>query len=381
MSHEPKPTKAGSLPRVLITGATGKTGRATIIALAERYADVVQTRALVRTDDHRAQQLRDVGAEVVIGNMDDMRDVRRAMSDVQRAYFVPAVTPNSLDHALHFAVAAAEDGVEHVVAMGQWLSSASHPSLLTRRTWLVDQLVRWIPGVDYTIINVGFFADNIMSTLGAAAHFGILPFPLASGATAPISNEDIGRVVAGVLANPGPYAGQTLRPTGPEVVTPEGIAAVFSDVLGRKVRYAESSERMALKSMRASGVATPFMLAQVVHYLREYRRGTFECGGTTNVVREVTGRPAEDLTTIVRRYAETDPSTKRSLPNLVRAMGQMLKIMLTPAPDLNTWERRHGFPVIEGRDCADAMDWRKTHESPNAFGVEHVGLPAVVANS
>ena len=58
-----------------------------------------------------------------------------------------------------------------------------------------------------------------MSMLGTAAQMGMLPLPLSDGSTAPISNEDIGRVVAGVLANPTPYAGRTLRPTRPEILT------------------------------------------------------------------------------------------------------------------------------------------------------------------
>ncbi len=212
-----------TLPRVLVTGATGKTGRATVLALTQQYSDIVQTRALVRTDDHRARELHDAGAEVVLGDMSDIRDLQRAMSGVQRAHLIVAVTNSSLDHALNFAVAAEAERLEHVVAIGQWLSSASHPSLMTRRTWLVDQVLRWIPEVDHTVINVGFFADNIMSVLGMAAQLG-------------------------VLSNPAPYAGRTLRPTGPEVLPPEDIAAVFGEVLGRSL-----SSRVPPRRVRGRG--------------------------------------------------------------------------------------------------------------------------------
>lgn len=358
-----------TLPRILVTGASGKTGGATVRALIQQHSDVVQTRALVRKEDARAQALRDAGAEVVIGDMSDIRDLRRAMSDVQRAYFVAPNTNNSLDHGVNFALAAAEARLEHIVALGQWLSSPSHPSVLTRRVWLLDQLFSLLPGGNHTVINVGFFADNYMGGLGAAAQLGVLALPLGSGSTAPISNEDIGRVAAGVLANPAPYAGRTLRPTGPEVLSPEDFARVFGTVLGRKVRYVEASERMALKSLKALDVGDSFMLAQVVHYFRDYRRGAFAAGGTTDVVLEVTGRPAEDLETIARRYAAADPSTRRSVPNLLRAMAQMVKIMLTRPLDVKRWERDQGMPVIEGEDCADSAEWNRTHAVPNAFGV------------
>ena len=365
-----------TLPRILVTGASGKTGGATVHAVLERHSDVVQTRALVRKDDHRARALRDAGAEVVIGDMSDIRDLRRAMNDVQRAYFIAPITNNSLDHGVNFAVAAAEARLEHVVAIGQWLSNPSHPSVLTRRTWLLDQLMSWIPGVEHTVINVGFFADNFMSGLGMAAQLGVLALPLGSGTTALISNEDIGRVVAGVLSNPAPYAGRMLRPTGPELLSPEDIAGAFSSALGRNVRYMEASERMLLKSLKALGAADPFMQAQGVHYFREYRRGAFAAGGTTDVVREVTGRPAEDLTTIARRYVASDPSTRRSLPNKLRALAQMAKIMLTRPMDLKRWEHENGMPDVVGEDCVDAAEWNRTHALPNAFGVARPGPQA-----
>lgn len=366
-----------TLPRILVTGASGKTGGATVHALLEQHSDVVQTRALVRKDDQRARALRDAGAEVVIGDMSDIRDLRRAMSDVQRAYFV-APGNNSLDHGLNFAIAAEETRLEHVVAIGQWLSSASHPSLLTRRTWLLDHVMSWIPGVDHTVINVGFFADNVMSSLGVAAQLGILALPIGNGSTALISNEDIGRVTAGVLANPAPYAGRTLRPTGPEVLSPEGIAAVFAEVLGRKVRYMEAEDKMFLKTMKALRAAPPFMQAQVVHFFRDYRGGAFAAGGTTDVVQEVTGLPAEDLTTIARRYAAADPFTRRSFPNLVLAMSRMVKIMLTRPMDVERWARENDLPIVDGEFCTDAVEWNKTHSRPNAFGVSQGPSPVAL---
>ena len=104
-------------PRILVTGAGGKTGGATVRALLEQPE--VHVRAMVRKDDHRTRAMREAGAEVFVGNMDDVRDMRQAMRDVQRAYFVAPFTCNSLDHAMNFAIAADEARLEHVVVLGQ----------------------------------------------------------------------------------------------------------------------------------------------------------------------------------------------------------------------------------------------------------------------
>ncbi len=367
-----------NLPLVLITGATGKTGTATVLALTEEHSAAVRTRALVRRDDHRAQALRDAGAEVVIGDMADIRDLRRAMQGVDRAHFLSPISNSSLDFAVNFAVAATEARVQHVTALSQWLSASSHPSVLTRRTWLVDQLLPWLPHADHTIINVGFFADNFLGGLGTAAQLGNFMMPLGAGATAPISNEDIGRVVAGVLANPAPYVGQTLRPTGPEVITAADMAQVLTEVLGRPVSYTEATEQMGAKAMRALGFP-PFALAQVVHYMRDFRGGAFACGGTTDVVLQVTGRPAEDFATIARRYAAADPRVPRTWANLLRAIAQVASIMMTRPLDAERWQRDNDLPFVAGEDAMDATEWVRTHDVPQAYGVQ--SKPSLVALS
>jgi homoserine O-acetyltransferase len=74
--------------RVLVTAATGHTGRPTVERLLEKGFEV---RALVRKDDARAQGLRQLGAEVCLGDMSSLRDVRRALDGVNRAYFCCAI--------------------------------------------------------------------------------------------------------------------------------------------------------------------------------------------------------------------------------------------------------------------------------------------------
>jgi NAD(P)H dehydrogenase (quinone) len=367
-----------TLPRILVTGATGKTGRATVASLLER--DDVQVRALVRRDDERAHALREAGAEVVIGDMGDLRDLRRALSNVQRAYFLAPVGNHSLDYALNFAIAAEETGLEHVVVLSQWLASPSHGSVLTRRTWLIDRLLSWIPGVEHTVINVGWFADNYMPMLGMAAQLGVFPLASGAGTSPPISNEDIGRVVAGVLANPKPYAGRTLRPTGPASLSAPQIADAFATVLGRPVRHVDASDQMLNKTLSVLQ-DDRFAQVQILHYMRDYRQGAFGMGGPTDVVQEVTGQPAEDFVTIARRYAAADPMAKRTLGNTLTVLFNGVRIALTSPLDTQRWARENGLPSLaRTEDCVDATEWTASHATPQAFSVHGpdapVSLPA-----
>lgn len=83
----------------------------------------------------------------------DIRDLRQALTDVQRAYFVVAMGPNTLYTGMTFAVAAEEAKLEVVAAMSQWTSGSIHPSLTTREIWLTDKILPWMPSVDVVTVN------------------------------------------------------------------------------------------------------------------------------------------------------------------------------------------------------------------------------------
>ena len=79
-----------SKPIILVTGATGKTGLPTALGLLERGFPV---RAFIHSRDARADRLRQAGAELTVGSLENYRDLAIAMTDVGRAYFCPPLEP------------------------------------------------------------------------------------------------------------------------------------------------------------------------------------------------------------------------------------------------------------------------------------------------
>ena len=85
-----------------------------------------------------------------------------------------------------------------------------------------------------------------MVGLPALVHFGMLALPFGNGRNAPVSNEDIGRTAAGVLADPAPHIGKSYRPTGPQLLSPDEVAETLGRVLGRRVKYRSVPQSMFL---------------------------------------------------------------------------------------------------------------------------------------
>jgi len=345
-------------PRIIVTGATGKTGR---LVVAELLKAGYPVRAMVRREDARSARLRALGAEIAVAEMSDVERVAEALQDVQRAYYCPPFDPYMIQGAAAFAVAAQDARLEHIVGMTQWLASPSHPSLMTRQHWLVDRLFSMIPGITHTIVNPGIFADAYLEMTGVAAQLGILPWIGGGSRNAPPSNEDIARVAVAALMDPARHAGRRYRPTGPQLLSAEDIAHAMGRAVGRSVRVAPTPPWMFLKAARINGLPID-LVSGLRYYIGDHGAGAFELGAPTTDVLEVTGRPAEDFETIARRYAAL-PQNRRTFRNWLRQVAQFLITPLVPGFNLDRYDRELRRPFPSAPELAlESKVWRREHD-------------------
>jgi NAD(P)H dehydrogenase (quinone) len=180
-------------------GATGAAGRVTVNELLSRGHRV---RALVHREDARAERLRSLGAETMVGDLLDLDHIRTAMEGVEGGYFAYPFRDGLIDAATFFAHAAREAGLKSIVNMSQRSAGREAKSHAARDHFITEQLFDW-SGVPSTHIRPTFFAEwLIYDRPGWRVKEGIIRFSLARGRHAPIAGEDQGRVIAGLLANP-----------------------------------------------------------------------------------------------------------------------------------------------------------------------------------
>jgi uncharacterized protein YbjT (DUF2867 family) len=345
-------------PLILVTGATGKTGAATIKQL---LAQGYPVRAMTRRADERSERLRRAGAEVIVGSLEDATDLRKALTGVQRAYYCPPLEPGTLRRAALFAAVARESRLEAVVAMSQWLADASHPSVHAREKWLSEKVFQWVPGLDVVTINPGFIADNYMLGLEPIAHFGLMAMPLGNGLNAPPSNEDIARVIVGALLDPARHIGKTYRPTGPKLLAPAEIAAIIGKVLGRKVNYQNAPIKLFLKVAKSLKI-DDFVLEELYWFLLDYQRNSFGVGAPTSAVLDVGGVEAEPFKVIVQRYISATQFGNRTIGSTFAAIHNLVAGLLTPAPNPDTIARQLKLPPLNHPSlAADSAIWLGSH--------------------
>ncbi|WP_281395542.1 NAD(P)H-binding protein [Nonomuraea endophytica] len=208
---------------ILVTGAAGGsqggTGRMVAELLLERGHHV---RAFVRQDDHRAEELRKRGAEVVVGDLREISQVVKAFDGVSRVYFTYPVTAGLLDATASVAAAARRAGVERVVEVSQLDASPEAFTPRMRRHWLSEQVFDWAE-VGAVHLRAAVFFEN----LEVAADEGELALPLGAPDTKIplIAAEDVARVAAGFLEEAGPVD-RVVPLTGQMATAQEAAAAL-----------------------------------------------------------------------------------------------------------------------------------------------------------
>src|SRR5580700_7189422 len=224
-----------SIQMLLVTGATGETGRYTVRHLLEKGHPV---RAMVHKEDERSQTLRNWGAEIVVGDLLNHDDALRATSGTSAAYFCYPVRPGLIQAAAYFADAAKRAALKVVVNMSQISAREDSQSHAPRDHWIAERLFDW-SGVPTVHIRPTFFSEWLLlpfvrSTIVAN---GIIDLPYGNGRHAPIAAEDQARVIATILAEPAAHIGKTYTLCGPTELAQTGIAAAITEVLGRKISY------------------------------------------------------------------------------------------------------------------------------------------------
>lgn len=282
---------------ILVSGATGYTGRKAVQLLLEKDIPV---RALVRTDDERAQALRDSGAEVAIGDLLDLNAVRAALEGIDAAYFVYPIAPGLIDASARFALAATEAGVKSVVNMSQISARRVAKSNAALDHYTAERVFDW-SGLKMTHLRPTYFAQWLIYPHWRKhiVERGEIRLPFGDGRHAPIAAEDQARLIAAILEKPKAHAGKTYNLNGPIELSQQGVADAVGEVLGRKITYVPITLEQYDQEMSDDGLP-PFLRQHLIEVAQDYQHGVFE--GEDHIIAQVTGQPPMTVQQFVKLH-------------------------------------------------------------------------------
>ena len=288
---------------ILVTGATGETGRYTVRHLLDHGHTV---RALVHKDDDRAEALRRTGAQVVVGDLLEHDDTIRATAGASAAYFCYPVRPGIIPATAYFADAAKRAGLTLIVNMSQISARENSKSRAARDHWIAERIFDW-SSVPTVHLRPTFFSQWLLYPFArkTIVEDGIIDLPYGDGRHAPIAAEDQARLIATILAAPTGHAGKTYSLHGPIELNQAAIADAISDVLGRKISYRQLTIPQYRERLEKFGLPE-FLIQHFCAIALDYQNGIFS--GADKIIAEVTGKApmtVQEFVTLHRDVFET----------------------------------------------------------------------------
>ncbi len=293
----------------LITGAGGGIGSISRRVVQLLLGGGAQVRAMVRRDDDRADQLRAIGAEVIVGDLTSAGDIVAAMDGASRMFFNMSVSPDYLRATAEVCAVALDRGhLDVIVNMSQMTVSqmtltSTDESKQHRLHWLAEHVLNW-SGLPVIHVRPTVFLDNPLFTFLASQTVrerGVLVLPFGTGRTSPIAADDVARVVAALLRDPAGRIGQIYELTGPELLDENGLAEQYTRALKRSI----SAEDLPLDKWERDVLAPVGLPDHVSQHIatmaRLHREGRYD--RATDDVEQITGQPAQT----VEQYVASNP--------------------------------------------------------------------------
>lgn len=249
------------MSKILITGATGHFGTATIKALLQKGINANQISALVR-DENKVADLKANGINIVTGNYDDYASLVSAFKGVDKLLFISAsdVTKRLPQHE-NVVKAAKEAGVKHVVYTSferknetqtspLWVLAEAH---LNTEKWLKES------ELTYTILRNNLYMDYVPVFIGEkVVETGTIYLPANSGKVSVALRSEMAEAAANILASSG-HENKTYNFANTEAYTYTDVAKYISEATGKEIQYISPSAEEYTQTLTNAGVPAEYI--------------------------------------------------------------------------------------------------------------------------
>lgn len=238
-------------PTILIIGAAGNNGVATLEALTRKHQNDFTIRAGVRSETKAKElQTKFPGIETAILDLDKPETLAPAYKGVDKLFLIIGNVENREEHAKNAIDAAVAAGsVNHVLFYS--VVGAEYEAILFARQFRAGEKYLEASGLKWTHLRTIFFQENLLGWADGIKQ-GAFYFGIRDGRFAPLNVGDIGEIAANLLTSAG-HEGKAYNITGPELLSGQDFAKVFSDATGKAIQYISPDNATTLTSLLDTG--------------------------------------------------------------------------------------------------------------------------------
>lgn len=246
---------------ILVTGATGKFGKAAINFLLEKGVNPSEISALVRSKE-KATDLREKGITIKIGDYNEYDGLVNAFTGVDKLLFVSGseIETREVQHK-NIVDAAKEAGVKYIAYTSFIRNTAVENSSIA---FLQDTHVKtenWIKesGIPYTILQNALYMDMIPIFAGEAVlNNALILQPAEQGKSNSVLREELAEVAANVITREG-HENKIYPLSNPEAHTYQNVAEIISEASGKKIKYQSPRAEEFQTTLTALGVPAEYI--------------------------------------------------------------------------------------------------------------------------
>ena len=216
---------------ILITGATGHLGSATINYLLKKLP-ASQIAALVR-DESKASDLKEKGVNIRVGNYDDTASLDKAMQGIEKVLLIAGTDEeNRLRQHSNVVDAAKKAGVRCLAYTSRNMKDRSTlVNKLMEGHFQTEDYIK-ASGLSYYIFRNALYMDTIPQFVGGEKVFETgINLPAGEGRVAYALRSEMGEAIANVLSEDG-CDNRIYKFTGSEAYTFGAVAAALTDLSG-----------------------------------------------------------------------------------------------------------------------------------------------------
>lgn len=269
---------------LLVTGAAGKLGRHVVNLLLEQGGHTV---IAASRDPSKLSDLAAKGAQTRRADFDDPASLEAAFKGVDHvliistdALGVPGKRLTQHTNAVNAALAA---GVKDVVYTS--MPNPETSTVLFAPDHLGTENAIKASGLAYTILRNAWYQENLLHSLPAAFASGNWYTASGDGVTPYVAHDDCARAAAAALSKPA--ANETFNITGPDLLTPDQVASIARDVVGKPLNVVKVTDEQLADGLKHAGLPD-FLIPTFVSFDTATRNGDFNL--ITGDVEKLTGR-------------------------------------------------------------------------------------------
>ena len=271
---------------ILVTGATGRIGRAVVHSLIAEHD--INPRVLVR-DRGAAEAVLPEGVEYFEGDFQDPAGLEPALEGVGKALLLSPVHPRQVE--LQGNLLRTASAATHIVKIsGLGTALDSHVQSGRWHAEIEAEIVQ--TGNPYTFLRPYFFMQNLAFQIDSARHTGVIKSGVGNARIAMVDVEDIAAVVAHILAGKTPMINERHALTGAEALNYLEIADLFSEVLERDVVYQPQDLDEIRENLLESG-QPEWHVELLIQFNRAFIGGS--ASQVDGTVAQTLGRPPHSL--------------------------------------------------------------------------------------